>query len=47
MPHGLEYWVIDKRVEKKLRVTDMRVLKWRSGLIRNDKVNYKRIKGSR
>ena len=47
MIYGAETWVTTKRQEKRIEVTDMRMLRWMCGVTRKDKIRNERIRGTR
>ena len=47
MMYGAETWAVKKTQEKKLDVTEMRSLRWMSGVTKLDRIRNKRIEGQR
>jgi len=43
---GLEYRVVDRRIERSISVADMRMLRWMSGGTRDDRARNKYVRGS-
>jgi len=46
MLYGSEYWVIDRRIEQRVRVAEMRILRWINGMTREDRIRNKCVRGS-
>ena len=47
MMYGTETWAVKKTQEKKLDVTEMRMLRWMSGVTKLDRIRSERIRGTR
>jgi len=39
-------WAVDKKIEPRINVTEMRMLRWMSEVIRKDRIRYEYVKGS-
>ena len=46
MMYGAETWAVKKAQEKKLDVTEMRMLRWMSGVTKLDRIRNERIRGT-
>ena len=46
MIYGAETWPIKKAQEKRLEVTEMRMLRWMCGVTRQDRIRNERIRGT-
>lgn len=46
MMYGSECWAIDKTMERKMSVAEMRMLRWMSGVTRKDRIRNEYIRGS-
>ena len=46
MMYGAETWAVKKAQEKKLDVTEMRMLRWMRGVTRRDRIRNQRIRGT-
>ena len=46
MLYGAETWATTKRQEKRIEVTEMRMLRWMCGVTRKDKINNEHIRGT-
>ena len=46
MLYGAETWATTKRQEKRIEVTEMRMLRWICGVNRNDKIRNEDIRGT-
>ena len=45
MLHGTETWATTKRQEKRIEVTEMRMLRWMCGVTRKDEIRNEHIRG--
>jgi hypothetical protein len=43
MLYGSECWVVDRRIEKSMSVTEMSMLRWMSGVTREDRKKNKYV----
>ena len=46
MLYGAETWATTKRQEKRIEVTEMRMLRWMCGVTRKDKIRNEHIRGT-
>ena len=46
MLYGVETWATMKRQEKRIEVTEMRMLRWTCGVTRKDKIRNEHIRGT-
>ena len=46
MLYGSECWAVDKKTEQRLSVAEMRMLRWMSGVTREDRIRNEYIRGS-
>jgi hypothetical protein len=46
MLYGLEYWEVDRRIEQNMSVAEMRMLRWMSGLTRENRIRNEYVRGS-
>ena len=46
MIYGAETWATTKRQEKRIEVTEMRMLRWMCGVTRKDKIRNEHIRGT-
>ena len=46
MLYGAETWATTKRQEKRIEVTEMRMLRWMGGVTRKDKIRNEHIRGT-
>ena len=44
--YGAKTWATTKRQEKRIEVTDMRMLRWMCGVTRKDKIRNEHIRGT-
>ena len=44
--YGAEIWAVKKAQEKKLDVTEMRMIRWMSGVTKLDRIRNERIRGT-
>ncbi|XP_050532668.1 uncharacterized protein LOC126900777 [Daktulosphaira vitifoliae] len=46
MMYGSECWTVDNKVEQRMSVVEMRMLRWMSGMTRKDRIRNEHIRGS-
>jgi len=46
MLYHSECWTLNKKIEQRMSVVKMRMLRWMSGLIREDRIRNEYIRGS-
>ncbi|XP_050547610.1 uncharacterized protein LOC126909235 [Daktulosphaira vitifoliae] len=46
MMYGLKCWAVDKIVNKRMSVIEIRMLRWMSGRTREDRIRIEHIRGS-
>ena len=46
MMYGTECWAVDRKIEQRMSVAEMRMLWWMSGVTREDKIRNEYIRGS-
>jgi hypothetical protein len=40
----VQYWAVDRRIEQSMRVVEMRILRWMSGVTKCDRIRNKYVK---
>lgn len=38
MLYGLEYWPVDRKIEQRISVSKIRILKWMNGVTKGDRI---------
>lgn len=46
MLYGLECWAINKKLERRMNIADMKMLRWICEVIREDRIKHLYIRGS-
>ena len=46
MLYGTECWAADRKIEQSMSVTEMRMLRWMSGVTSEDRIKNKYVRGS-
>ena len=46
MLYGSECWAVDKKIEQRMSVAEMRMLRWMSGVTREDRIRNEYLRGS-
>jgi hypothetical protein len=46
MLYGSECWAVDKKIEQRMSVAEMRMLRWMSGVTREDRIRNEYVRGS-
>jgi len=44
--YGSKCWAVDKKIEQRISVTEMRMLRWMNGVTREDRIRNKYVRGS-
>jgi len=44
--YGSECWAVDKKIERRMSVTEMGTLRWMCGMTREDRIRNECIRGS-
>lgn len=46
MLYGLECWIVDRKIEQSIRVMKLRMLRWRSGVTRDERIKNENVRCS-
>jgi len=46
MLYGLEFWVVDRRIEQSLIVAEIRTLRWMNAVTRENRIKGEYVRGS-
>lgn len=47
MLHGLKCWTVDKKIKQKMREVEVRMIRWTSGVTREDWIRNEYVRGSK
>jgi hypothetical protein len=46
MLYGSEWWAVDKRIKQRMNVEEIRMLRWMSEVIKEDRITNENVRGS-